>query len=152
MRKPIKATLLWFPDLSLSGVKMDKPFAVKDFMSTSLVTFLPDMDIIEASRMLIENRISGAPVVDLCGNLVGMLSEKDCLKIVLKAGYHGEWGGHVEEYMHSNVSTIDAESNIIDAARMFVESNYRRYPVMKENVLVGQISRRDIVKALQSIF
>jgi CBS domain-containing protein len=125
--------------------------SAKDFMATSLVTFHPDMDIMEAIQLLVEKRISGAPVVDQIGNLVGMLSEKDCLKVALDAGYHGEWGGRVEEYMNPHVQTIDADTSILDVARYFIEGKYRRYPIMKDNRLVGQISRRDVLKGLQAL-
>ncbi len=130
---------------------MNTSISAKDFMTTSLVTFHPEMDIMEAIRLLLEKHISGAPVLDLLGNLVGMLSEKDCLKVALEAGYHGEWGGRVDEYMSLNVQTIDADTNILDVARCFIEGDHRRYPVMMDNRLVGQISRRDVLKALQTL-
>jgi len=109
------------------------------------------MDIMEAIRLLLENRISGAPVVDKLGNLVGMLSEKDCLRVALHAGYHGEWGGRVDEYMHPDVITVDSDTSVLDVAHRFIEGPYRRYPVMKENRLLGQISRRDVLRAMQTL-
>jgi len=121
---------------------------VRDFMSASLVTLSPSTPILEAARRLVEERISGAPVVDHTGNLVGLLSEKDCMRIALQAGYHSEAAGTVAEYMHKDVKTVDAERNIVDVAMMFIEDDYRRYPVMKDGRLVGQISRRDVLKAL----
>ena len=130
---------------------MTNSISAKDFMATNLVTFNPDMDIMEAIQLLTEKRISGAPVVDQFGNLVGMLSEKDCLKIALQAGYHGEWGGHVNEYMNPSIETIDADTSILDVAHNFINGRYHRYPVMKDNRLVGQISRRDVLKALQTL-
>ena len=124
---------------------------VKDYMSASLVTLSPTTPILKAARLLVENRISGAPVVDHTGNLVGLLSEKDCMRIALQAGYHSEVAGTVEEYMHKDVKTVDAERNIVDVAMMFIEDDYRRYPVMKDGRLVGQISRRDVLKALAAL-
>ena len=122
---------------------------VKDHMSGKLVTFSPDTDVLDAIHTLVQHGISGAPVVDDHGNLVGMLSEFDCMKIVLTAGYHGEPGGPVSDYMVSDVRTVDAEMSIIDAAEHFLESRLRRYPVIKDNRLVGQISRRDVLRALE---
>ena len=116
---------------------------VKDYMSANLVTLSPSTPILEAARLLVEKRISGAPVVDHTGNLVGLLSEKDCMRIALQAGYHSEAAGTVEEYMHREVKTVDSERNVVDVAMMFIEDDYRRYPVMKDGRLVGQISRRD---------
>ncbi len=131
---------------------MPKPVTVKDYMSASLVTFTPDMDILEAISVLIEKRISGAPVLDKQGNLVGELSEKDCLKVALHASYHSESAGTVAEYMHTGSKTVDADTNIVDIAGMFLRDGYRRYPVMKDNRLVGQISRRDVLRALENLW
>ena len=124
---------------------------VKDYMSGKLVSFTPEMDVLDAIHQLVEYRIAGAPVVDSHGTLVGMLSEFDCLNVVLKAGYHGEPGGPVADLMTKDVKTVDAEMSIIDLAERFMESGFRRYPVMKDNMLVGQISRKDVLKALEKL-
>lgn len=130
---------------------MPKPMSVEAWMSGRLVTVSPDMDVLEAVATLLDNRISGAPVVDRLGKLVGVLSEKDCLKVALDAGYHGEWGGSVAEYMSREVTTVQATTSIVDVARMFTESRFRRFPVLKDERLVGQISRRDVLRALRSL-
>jgi len=77
-----------------------------------------------------------------------MLSEQDCMKVALHAGYHGELGGRVSEYMSTDVKTIDADTSILELAELFLKSPYRRFPVMKDNRLVGQISRRDVLRAM----
>jgi len=124
---------------------------VKDYMSASLMTLSPSTGILDAARRLVEHRISGAPVVDHQGNLVGILSEKDCMRIALQAGYHSDAAGTGGEYMHKDVKTGDAEVNIVDVAMMVIEDDYRRYPVIKEGRLVGQISRRDVLRALAEL-
>lgn len=124
---------------------------VQDFMSGKLVAFTPDMSVLDAIHKLVEHRIAGAPVVDDHGHLVGMLSEFDCMKIVLMAGYHGDPGGPVADYMVTEVDTVDAGMSIVDLAELFLASGYRRYPVLKDNRLVGQISRRDVLRALGDI-
>lgn len=131
---------------------MSEPITVQDFMTRDVVTFDPDMDVLEAARILVEKGISGAPVMDRLGNLVGVLSEKDCLKIALSAGYHSEWGGRVAEYMHPEVATMNADVSIVDAARRFMEVKYRRFPVLKDERLVGVISRRDVLRALSTLW
>jgi CBS domain-containing protein len=131
---------------------MKQPITVQEFMSRDLVKFLPGMDVLEAARILVDKRISGAPVVDPLGNLLGVLSEKDCLKTALSAGYHEEWGGRVEEYMSRGVVTLEADTSVIDAARRFLDEGYRRYPVVSEGRLVGLISRRDILRALSTLW
>jgi len=128
-----------------------KSALVKDYMARTLVTFKPETDVLDAVHVLVEKRIAGAPVVDDAGTLVGMLSELDCMKIALHAGYHGDWGGPVSDYMSQGVETVDVEMSIIDLAQVFIESQYRRFPVMSRNRLVGQISRRDVLRALEAL-
>ncbi len=127
----------------------NKSVVVKDYMARTLVTFKRDTDVLDAVHLLVKNRIAGAPVVDDAGNLIGMLSELDCLKVALHAGYHGDWGGPVSDYMSDGVETVDAEMSIVDLAQVFLDSNYRRFPVVAKNRLVGQISRRDVLRALE---
>ncbi len=127
---------------------MLKDITVSEFMAANPVTFTAEMEILHAIHALVENRISGAPVIDDHGDLIGMLSEQDCIAVALNAAYHGEWGGKVSEYMNHEVRTIDAEASIVDVAEMFMNAPYRRYPVVKDNRLIGQISRRDVLRAL----
>jgi CBS domain-containing protein len=118
-------------------------------MARTLVTFKPDTDVLDAVHVLVQNRIAGAPVVDDAGNLIGMLSELDCMKVALHAGYHGDWGGPISDFMTDGVQTVDADMSIIDLAEVFIDSRFRRFPVMENNRLVGQISRRDVLRALE---
>lgn len=120
-------------------------------MSGKLVTFRPDTDVLDAIHELVKHGISGAPVIDDTGNLVGMLSEFDCMKVVLTAGYHGEPGGPVSDLMATDVKTVRAEVSIVDMADIFMQSGLRRYPVINGNRLVGQISRRDVLRALTEL-
>lgn len=130
---------------------MSRAIKVREFMAANLVTFSPDMEVLQAIHALVEKRISGATVVDEHGNIIGMLSEQDCMKVALHAGYYGEFGGRVSEYMSTNVETIDAETSILELAELFLHSPYRRYPVTENNRLVGQISRRDVLRAMEQL-
>jgi CBS domain-containing protein len=126
-----------------------KSCLVKDYMTRTLVTFKPETSVLDAIHELVRHRIAGAPVVDDAGNLVGMLSELDCLKVALQAGYHGEYGGPVRDYMSADVKTVNAEMSIVDLAQRFQDTRFRRFPVTDQNRLVGQISRRDVLRALE---
>jgi predicted transcriptional regulator len=130
---------------------MLRSIKVSDYMAASLVTFKPDMEMRLAISLLVEKRISGAPVVDDHGNLVGVLSEQDCMKVALSAGYFDDYAGQVKDYMSTKVTTIDADTSILTLAQLFIDSPFRRYPVMQNNRLVGQISRRDVLRALEAI-
>ena len=125
--------------------------AVKDYMVASLVTFKPNMNVMDAIDVLVKHRISGAPVIDDHGNLIGLLSEKDCMQVAIQAGYYEQLGGRVEDYMTKNVITIEADSSVLDLAKLFMEQSPRRYPVVEDNRLVGQISRRDVLRAIMEM-
>jgi CBS domain-containing protein len=121
-------------------------------MVTKPVVFTRGMDLLDAVRILVDKRISGAPVVDERGNLVGVLSERDFLRAALVAGYHGERGGRIEDYMTSEVEAVHADDNLLDVAARFVETKYRRYPVIEDNRVVGVVARRDVLRAVVDAF
>jgi CBS domain-containing protein len=121
-------------------------------MATELVTLHPDTEILRAVNTLLANDIAGAPVVDEQGSLVGILTEKDCMRVVLNAGYHSEYGGQVSEYMSKDVETIAADESIVDAAKLFFGERFHRYPVVENDRLVGQLSRRDVMRALATLW
>ncbi|MDH3582011.1 MAG: CBS domain-containing protein [Hyphomicrobiales bacterium] len=124
----------------------------RDFMATKLMTLTPETDIHQAMRLLLDNRLSGAPVVNGEGKLVGVLSKKDCLKVAFSASYHKEWGGPVANYMSRDVQTVEADTDIVEVAEIFLRGPYRRFPVMENGRLVGQISRHDVLRALDELW
>ena len=121
---------------------------VGDHMASKLVTLDPDADILVAAHTLIRRDISGAPVVDGDGRLVGILTERDCMQAALQAEYYGTPGGQVKEFMSVDVESVGPDESILNVAKMFIEGNYNRYPVVENGRLVGQISRRDVMRAL----
>lgn len=129
-----------------------KEMRIRDFMVSKPVVFTSDTDLLDAVRVLVDRRISGAPVVDERGNLVGFLTERDFLRAALVAGYHGESGGCVGEYMSSDVQAVNADDSLIDVATRFIETKYRRYPVIEDNRVVGVVARRDVLRAVLDTF
>jgi len=121
-------------------------------MVTKPVVFTRDTDLLDAIRVLVDRRISGAPVVDERGNLIGVLTERDFLRAALVAGYHGEAGGCVGDYMSSDVQAVNADDSLLDVAMRFVETKYRRYPVIEDNRVVGLVARRDVLRAVIEAF
>jgi len=121
-----------------------------DYMTEGVITFKPDTDLFEAINALLDNKISGAPVVDDDGNLAGMLSELDCLKAILALTYHEEEkGGVVGEYMTGTVDTVEHDADIISVSERFINEGFRRLPVVNKGRLVGQISRRDVLRVVE---
>jgi CBS-domain-containing membrane protein len=125
---------------------------VADIMTREVMTLSPQQEILHAMDLLIGRRLSGAPVVDDDGRIVGVLSKKVCLQGALNASYHQQWGGQVADYMASPVETLDPELDILAAASHFVSSNYRRFPVERDGRLLGQVSRLDLLRALARLW
>lgn len=126
---------------------------VKDFMKRKLVCFNPDQSIEEVMNTLLQKKISGGPVVDKEGRLVGVISEGDCLKQLVRGKYLNmpQLSVTVSECMTSDIQTVDAEIDIFQAAQMFLEKRLRRFPVIEQGKFVGQISQKDILIAVQKL-
>lgn len=118
-----------------------------------LITFRPDQDINEVIDIIINKKISGAPVLDESGKLVGIISEKDCLRIIVDQAYHNlpHNAPKVADYMTKQVKTLSLESDVVEAASAFLNTPIRRLPVVADGALIGQISRRDILRAAKNI-
>lgn len=118
-----------------------------------LITFSPNDDINKIIDIIIDKKISGAPVLDEGGKLVGIISEKDCLRIIVDQAYHNlpYNSPKVSDYMTKNVKTLSPDSDVVEAATLFLDSPVRRMPVVDNGTLIGQISRRDILRAAKNI-
>ena len=127
---------------------MNLNYSIKEFMAKQLITFQSDTPIETAMESFLENKISGAPVLDDQGKLVGVLSEKDCMRTLFESSYYNNLGGFVREYMSTDLKTINIHDTLSNVADEFIKSRFRRFPVMEGDKLVGQISRRDILRAI----
>ena len=122
---------------------------VSDIMTRRLIVFNPDQSIHEVMKTFIKYRISGGPVVSKAGELVGIISEADCMKEISESRYFNMpiLDKSVGHFMTQKVDTIESSMNVFDAAAKFSKSSRRRYPVLEKGSLVGQVSRKDIVVA-----
>ena len=100
-------------------------------------------------RLLLQEGISGAPVVGSKGDLIGVLSEADLMQVVIQDSYYDENAGIVADFMKFPVDTVDANEDIYSVAERFIREGRRRYPVLENGQLIGQISRRDILRAVE---
>lgn len=128
---------------------MLKSVKVRDYMTRNLITVKPDSELFAAIQLLLSHHISGTPVVDDTGHLVGMLSEGDCLKGIIAGAYHEEVGGQVSAYMTRELQVISPEADIFHAAQLFTQHRRRRLPVVENDRLVGQISRCDVLRPVK---
>lgn len=131
---------------------MKEASTARDCMTSEVITITPEMDIHLAIKLLVDKKLSGAPVVDDKGDLAGMLSTRDCLKVAFSASYHQDSGGRVADYMSEKVKTIDADTDVFEVVELFLKSRYRRFPVLENGRLIGLISRYDALAALEELW
>ena len=124
--------------------------SVKDYMAKRLITFRPDQSMDQVVETLLKYNISGGPVVNDQNELVGVISEGDCLKEVVKGKYDNMpiLSGKAEERMAREVITVGPDLNIFEAAKLFLDKRLRRFPVIEDGKLIGQISQKDVMKAV----
>jgi predicted transcriptional regulator len=123
---------------------------VSDYMTTKLITFKADDSLDFVIQQLITNKISGGPVVNDKNELIGIISETDCIKHISESKYYNmpaDTNNIVSKYMVTDVDTIDKNMNIFDAAFKFISSRRRRFPVIEKGKLIGQLSQRDVLDA-----
>lgn len=125
-----------------------KSLLVKDYMTRKVISLDPNLEISGAIKMLIEHDISGATIIDQHGRLVGILTERDCIRVAMHAGFDENPYGLAREYMSKDPETVSPEQSILTVAEKFISGTFRRYPVVDQGRLVGIISRRDVMRAL----
>jgi CBS domain-containing protein len=118
-------------------------------MTRDLITFSPNQPVMEVIETLVKHKISGGPVVDDNNQLLGVISEGDCIKQLNESRYYNMpiEDARVEKFMVKDVETIDGNLNIFDAANKFLQTKRRRFPILEDGKLIGQISQKDVMKA-----
>lgn len=130
---------------------MLKSVNLRDYMLTNPVKVRPEDNILDAAQVIIDNKVSGVCVVDSENNLVGVLSELDCLRAVLSAIYNEDGGmGRVGDYMASdNLVVASPNEDIVDVAQDMLLKNKRRRPVVEDGKLIGQVTCRQLLSAVK---
>ena len=138
---------------------------IADFMTRRVVTVAPDASIVAAAKLMLDNKVSGLPVVDAAGHIVGIVSEHD----LLRETDDGRRGPHwlemmiegaaladesarfhdrkVNEAMTPHPVAIAATSSLREACRLIEDHGFKRLPVVENGKLVGIIARADLVRA-----
>lgn len=123
---------------------------VREYMDHFANTLRPETDIFDAVDFLLERRVTGAPVVDAAGRLVGIISEKDCLRLLAEGLAHDTPHGTVADYMTRDVTTVRSDMDVYYAAGIFLRGQFRRLPVVEDGLVVGAITRFDILRAIKT--
>ena len=123
---------------------------LRDYMLPNPVKVRRDDNVLDAMQVIIDNKISGVCVVDDDANLVGVLSELDCLRAVLGAIYNNSGIGVVRDYMATdNLVVAHPNEDIVDVAQDMLLKNKRRRPVVEDGKLIGQITCRQLLTAVK---
>jgi len=134
-------------------MKLPKAPKIRDCMDTKFDTLSPDTPILEAIPFIVDRRVTGAPVTDDDGMLVGILTEKDCLKLVAVGDDGGDRPeGTVADFMTREVRTLSPEMDIYYAAGRFMQVDFRRYMICNdEGRLIGALTRLDLLRSLKRL-
>ena len=132
---------------------MKRSMLVRDYMVESPLTFEPGMDILSAAHALIKRGVGSAPVLDINGWPIGIITEQDCIAVALLSDDHFTPGGIVSDRMTANPKTVGADDSIFDAAQKFVKNKFHGYPVVTDDgYLVGLLRRSDVLRAMGEFY
>ena len=129
---------------------MNNLLTVREVMDTDVPTLRPDTEIHDAINLLLNKRVTGAPVISKAGEFLGILTEKDCLKLIARGAEPQITQGPVSKFMSTEVKTINPDMDIYYVAGLFLQYDFRRFPVLEEGKLIGAITRFDILRAIES--
>jgi len=123
-----------------------------ELMSDVAHTFAPDGDIHDAIDLLLKKKLPGAPVIDEQRHPLGILSEKDCLKIATAEAFEGVPQGKVRDYMSQPVETVGTRTTVIELVSLFLDRPFRYLPVVDDDgAVVGMVSRGSVLEAIATM-
>ena len=138
-----------FQGKQLGEVLVSENITVGDFMTVNMYKFYAGQSVLEVMETLLKYRISGGPVVNQQNELIGIISEGDCIKQISESRYYNQpmENTTVENYMIKNVETVAPDTHLFDVANKFLSLKKRRFPVCEQGKLIGLISQKDVLKA-----
>jgi len=131
---------------------MDTVPIVRDIMQDAPLRIDPDMPVHEAIDKLVAKKLSGVPVIDETGRLVGFLTEKDCLRHQATAHQYNTTGSVVRDVMSHTKHALNPHLDLLAAASRFLECNFATLPVVDGEKLIGSVSRQNMLSAIQGLF
>ena len=131
---------------------MDKPFLVRECMRENPAKVSGDATALDAIKLIMDNKISGLTVVDDSNTVIGVISELDCLRVIICSAYNEGLPGstRVAEFMSRDVDTCGPNDAVVDVAQSMLAKGQRRRPVVQGGKLIGQVSCRNILWAISN--
>lgn len=123
----------------------------RDAVSRYMIVLRPDQDLLAAIDTLVRKRAQGAPVLNEEGELVGILTEKDCLRLLSNSAYGELAGGKVSDYMSTVKVTLTVDMDLFSVAEAFLQTNFPVLPVLERGKLIGRISRLDLLRQIKEL-
>jgi len=128
-----------------------------DFMKTHVQTVTPDMSLDTVIQFLLNHKVSNAPVVEVSNGskrLVGFISEQDCLAVLSDESFFGSPSPPqtARTIMRKHPICVSVDTEVFTLASIFVNHGYRHLPVTDGDTLLGIVSRRDILRALNEYY
>ncbi|MCA9129303.1 MAG: CBS domain-containing protein [Planctomycetales bacterium] len=120
----------------------------REIMTQNLITLSPDLDVFEAIELLLRRRISGAPVVESNGSYLGVFSESSCMRFIVNAAYDAMPDAGLMPFVDGDAPTIEPDTDVLTIVQTFLNQGTRRLPVLDAGRLVGQVSRRDVMRTV----
>ena len=114
-----------------------------DIMTKNVITIRPETTIAEGIKNLVENQISGAPVLDQNNKIVGMVTEKD---LIVAYDFLQKITDPVLSFMSKEIISVDEGTPVEEISKLLVQRNIKRVPVTKNDEVIGIVSRRDVLK------
>ena len=125
---------------------------VEEFMDKKFVSLHADWDVLKAIDIFLEKAVTSSVVVNDNMQVVGILSEKDCLKLMTKGSYYQLPGGKVSDFMTKDVFCVPPYTDIFKVADIFLHHNFRRLIITDEDKkVIGQITRRDMLRIIKQL-
>ena len=132
---------------------MTESFRIKDFMNPKPVTVLPDTNIADVAKLTLKHKLSGVLVVDKSKNLLGMISELDCLREMSGSIYHEGRNASslsAENIMTKEVTSVSPDAQLFDVMTSMLHQGQRRRPVVEHGKVIGQVTCRQLLKIITS--
>ncbi len=126
-----------------------KSVKIREYMLSKRRSVTPETTLTEAVDKLGELKITGVPVIDENDMAVGFLSEQDCIKQILESSYHSDEVVKVRKVMRNEVLSVSPGDSVVDVASRMLTDKPKVYPVCEDGVLVGVITRAEVLRALQ---